>query len=286
MTEHRIYRFTSIGRPLDPAVPTNRAVLILLPLLAAGGAAISLFANDAGVWAAAWQGGCALLAGAGAWALARELLPDDHAAAFVSLALGFLASLAAPAGSLLLLFATLLLVRIVNRSSGLAARASDSVVVTVLVIWAVYRTASPLFGAVAALAFLFDATLRRPQRRQLVYALVCLGTMIVYIVDHDVPWLAMRVPTRLPEWLGVFALVLFFLHMVMLRKVHSRGDTGGTRLELDRVKAGMAIGALATLQGIARLPEVALLIATIGGLCLGIAFRRAFRTSAKGLRAT
>jgi hypothetical protein len=38
------------------------------------------------------------------------------------------------------------------------------------------------------------------------------------------------------------------------------------------------------LQGLEALPQVILLIATIGGLCIGIAFRRSFRNPVKGLR--
>jgi hypothetical protein len=284
VSQHRIYRFTSVGRPLDPAVPTNRAVLILMPLAAGVGVAWSL-AGGASGWAAVQQGLVFLLAVFGAWALARELLPDLPAVAFVSLALAFLACLATPSPGLLTLFATLGLVRIVNRSTGLAARVPDSVAVTALVIWTVYRTGNPWFGAVGAYAFLLDASLRKPLKRQLPFALVCVGAMVVYIVDHDVNWLQVKVPDNLLEWLGVFALVLFSLNLVLMRKVHSKGDVGATRLDLERVKGGMSVGLLATLQGIDEWAEVVLLVATIGGLCLGIAFRRAFRPSSKGLRA-
>lgn len=286
MTEHPIYRYTSIGRPLDPALPTNRAMLMLVPVAALAGAAWALAVEGTGVGPAALQAGISALAAFGTWALGRELLPDDHAAAFVCLFLGFCVSLTSPAPGLLTLFTTLGLVRLVNRSTGLKARSTDSLLVSALVVWTVYETASPWFGAIGALAFLFDATLRKPLRRQLPYALVCLGAMVVYIVDYDVRWLDLSVPDRLPEWLGVFALVLFSLNLVLMRKIHSRGDMSDMRLDLERVKGGMAIAVLGALQGITEMPDVALLVSTIGGLCFGIAFRRAFRGSPKGLRAS
>jgi len=280
---HRIYRYTAIGRPLDPAWPSNKAVLILLPLMLTAGLVWSLYLG-LGLQTAFINGLVSALAAFGSWALGREMVPDDHAAAFVSMAMALLACLAFRSPGLLLLFATLMLVRVVNRSTGLPARTSDSIMVTLLVIWAVYATQSPWFGAVAALAFVFDAILKNPQRKQLLFALVCLATMLVYMVDHDLAWLEFHAPNSLLQWLAIAAALLFGLNLILLKKVHSRGDVNGKRLNPERVKAGMAIALLAYLQGLDRMSEVVLLVATIGGLCLGYAFRRSFRSTAKGLR--
>jgi hypothetical protein len=282
---HRIYDYTSIGRPLDPTWPSNKAVLILVPLAAVVGFAHSL-GGGAGFLAALNMAFIQAAAVFGTWALARELMPDDHVSAFISMALGFAATLVFTVPGLMVLFATLLLVRILNRSSGLAAQTLDSVAVTLLVIWAVYSSASPWFGAVGALAFFLDGVLYKPQKRQWWFALICLGSMVVFIVDHDVAWLGIKVPDSLLKWLAMLATLIFCLNLALLKKMHSRGDIGHARLDLRRVKAGMAIGLLAMLQGLEALPQVILLIATIGGLCIGIAFRRSFRNPVKGLRKT
>ena len=66
-----VYRITSIARPVDPAVPTNRAVLVVVPLAAALGAGLALAGLTEGS-----PGGVALtaaLATFGVWALARDL---------------------------------------------------------------------------------------------------------------------------------------------------------------------------------------------------------------------
>ena len=281
---HRIYQVTSIGRPLDPAWPSNRAVMFLMPAAALAGFAFALLGGMpvlAGLWVAA----VFALAVFGTWALARELLPDDHVASFVSMGLGFMTALAYLTPGLLVLFTTLGLVRIVNRSTGLKARTSDSIVVTCLLVWTVYATESPWFGMVGAVAFFLDGVLVKPQKKQWLFSLLCFGCMVVYIVDHDVDWWLVLVPDVLLEWLAVLALLMFALSLFLLKKVHSRGDTDHVRLDVERVKAGMGIAILATLQGLEVMPQVALLVATIGGLCLGIAFRRAFRSPVKGLRA-
>lgn len=283
MSYHPIYRYSAIARPLDPAWPGNKAVLILIPVALIAGIAWSLFMAQS--WQDALLNGLVFaLAAFGSWALGRELLPDDHAAAFISMAMAFLACLSFYSPGLLVLFTTLGLVRVVNRSTGLMARTGDSVVLVLLVIWTVYANQSPWFGAVAALAFLFDASLKHPHRKQLLFAVLCLGTMVVYVVDHDVNWLSWQPPDSLLQWLAIAMSVLLVLNLLHLKKVHSRGDVSGKRLSPERVKAGMVIGLLACLQGLNQMPQVILLVATIAGLCLGIAFRRSFRTTNKGLR--
>jgi hypothetical protein len=281
---HRVYRYTSIGRPLDPASPSNRAVLILMSVTAIA-ALVYHLQGGAGLWQACIGAVVFTLVVFGSWALARELMPDDHVAAFVSMGLAVLVAVVTPEPGLLTLFSTLLLVRVVNRSPGLPPRTTDSLLITGLVIWTIYSSASPWFGAVAALAFFLDGVLRKPLKKQWLFSLVCFGSMVVYMVDHDVIWWLVTAPDSLWEWLAVLTLLLFSLNLMLTKKIHTRGDVDNARLDLERVKAGMATGVLATLQGLGNLPQVALLVATIGGLCLGIALRRAFRSPVKGLRA-
>jgi hypothetical protein len=283
VSQHPIYRYSGIGRPLDPAWPSNKAVLVLMPAAALAGLVWSLGMSQG--WQAALLNGLVFaLAVFGSWALARELLPDDHAAAFVSMAMAFLACLSFYSPGLLLLFTTLGLVRIVNRSTGLIARWTDSVAVTVLVVWCIYATQSPWMGAVAALAFVLDASLVNPLRHQFLFAALCLGAMVVYVVDHDVAWLSLQTPGSLLQWLAILCTLMIGLNLYLLKKVHSRGDVGGKRLNTDRVRSAIVVALLAMLQALGKMPEVILLLATVAGLCLGMAFRRSFRSTAKGLR--
>ena len=272
-----LYRYTAIGRPLDPEKPYERAVLLLLFAAFIAGA---LF-EWAGPWSALRGAAVFALAVYGSWAFARELLPDDRVAPFVSMALGLLAAIAFHAPGLLVLFAAIGLVRVVTRSAGLGARVSDSIIVTCLVIWAVYACHTPWFGAVAAVAFLLDGVLKHPCKKQWLFAVICFGSMVVYIVDYDVVWWPVFVPDSLLEWLAVLPSTLLVLQLAALKKVHARGDKNQELLETERVKAGMAVGVLAALQGLESMPQVILLVASIGGLCIGMTFRRAFTSSSK-----
>jgi hypothetical protein len=281
LSYHRIYKYTSIGRPLDPKHPTNKAVLLLVPLAAVLGAVMAWMGGSPGGQILQAAISFALIA-FGSWALARELFPDDNPAAFISMVLAVLAALSFESPGILIVFATLGLVRIVNRSTGMAAKKTDSVIVMLLVFWVIYSTQSPFFGAVAALAFLFDGSLKDPLRHQWFFALICFGGMVVYMVDHDVGLAYFLAPDSLLEWLSLAILLVLALNMFLLKKVRSGADLNGRPLDIGRVKGGMAIGLFAAFQGLVALEGVILLVATIAGIAIGMAFRKAFRAPASG----
>lgn len=276
MANYRLYQYTAIGRPLDPSWPSNRAVLILLPLAALLGAVLGWLDGEP-MTALLLRGLRMALLAFVAWALARELDPDDPSAAFIGLALGLLVGIAIPDAGLMTAIATLGLVRCVNRSTGLPARKSDSVLLMLLAIAIIYWTRSPLFGAVAALAFAMDGSLKEPLRHQWLFALICLGGTIVYMVDYEVsPW-AVGAPDTLFEWLSVLVLLMFALYVLLTHRVRSRSDVGSRPLDLARVRGGMAVGLAAALQGLGQPANVAVIVAAIAGICIGMAVRKSFR---------
>lgn len=252
MRQRGIYRITSIGRPLEPGYPTNRALLLLLPLAAlfAAGARLALGDGAAAAASAAVSG---LLVTFGAWALTRELVPDDEPAAFVSAALALAALLVAGTESLLPLFAALLLVRIVNRSTGLAPRPLDSLLVLAMALWTARSMQQPLLAGVAALAFALDATLPGGRRLQLLPAVICAAAFVVFGMREN---LSLGLPASGP--VAALAIVctgaLFLALITATSRVRSHGDVGppdsaGPQpLSLPRVRAGMAIGLLAAIQ--------------------------------------
>lgn len=279
MVNYRIYQYTSIARPPDPAETAMRVIGYLLPVVAVLGGVL------------AWQGGQDLpgvlraallfpLALYGCWALARELDPDDTPAAFLGAGLAMLAMAVAAAPGVLIVYVTLGLVRMVNRSSGLSARRSDSILLTVFAIWLMYAMASPFYGLVAALAFLLDGSLRDPLRRQWLFALVCVGAFIVYAVDHEFGLSQLGVPDSLFEWMGLLFVVIFALDTALLRRVRARGDVNNRPLDVNRVRGGMTVGFLAALQSLTEPDHVVLIVAVLAGLCVGIALRKGFRAPA------
>ena len=139
MANYRIYQYTALGRPPELSDPAARIVLFLLPAAAILGAIMGLVRGE-GFLAALHEALVYALALYGAWALARELDPDDSPAAFISLAAGKLAVLLVTSPGILIVYVVLGLVRMVNRSSGLPAKKTDSFLTMVLSIVVIYAS--------------------------------------------------------------------------------------------------------------------------------------------------
>lgn len=279
MANHRMYQYTSIGRPIELSVTSVRVLMALMPVAAVLGAVLAI-SEGYGFAFVARQALMFALAVYGSWALARELDPDDTPAAFIGLAAAMLAISLVENAGILVVYVTLALVRIVNRSSGLAARLSDSIIVMLATIWLIYATDSPLVGLVAALAFIIDGSMKEPTRRQWIFGLVCAGATMVYIVDNGLAERQLALPASLFEWMSLLFILIFALDSMVLNKVRTTGDVSGRRLDPTRVRAGMAIGFLAALQGVTRPETVVIIVATIAGLCFGMAFRKGFKVPA------
>jgi len=282
MANHKIYLYTSLARPLDLSQTAARSVLYLLPLAALLGGVVAWMRTHTLIEVLQQAAVFAFVLYA-AWALAREMDPDDSPVAFISMAFGIGAAFFIELPGLLIVLSTLGLVRVVNRSSGLQPRRSDAVILTLLCIAVIYSSESYLFGAVAALAFFFDGSLKNAERSQWMFGLVCLGGTIVYMVDHDIGFPFLHWPITLFEWLSLLFVTIFVLDILLLKRVRSKGDVIHLPLDVARVRGGMTVGALAALQGIltGRVDNVVVIVAVIAGLCLGIAVRKRFRSPVK-----
>ena len=151
MANHRIYRYTSLARPPNPAGRAGKVVLYLLPAAALLGAVMG-WLRTASLGGVAEYAAVFTLVLYGAWALARELDPDDSPVSFISMALGLLAALLVQDPGVFVVYVTIALVRLVNRSSGLEPRHSDSFLLMLASIGVIYHSALPLFGLVAGVA--------------------------------------------------------------------------------------------------------------------------------------
>lgn len=241
-----MYRLTSIARPVDPRYPTNLALLTVLPLLAVSSIGLSgLLGLDGGPLRVALV---SMLVGFAAWALTRELAPDDNAAAFLALALAWLAYLFFGTDSVLLTFVALFLVRIVNRSTGLPARPLDTLAVLALSTWAAISLEHPLIPLLAAAAFALNATLDNPQRYHLLAAALSVA-VFGWLIASGHPLILARL--TLPDWLVLVALAAVNLWVISrIGEPTSVSDVAAQRLDGVRVRAGLLLGFLLGVQAL------------------------------------
>lgn len=264
----RLYRITHIGRPMDPAYTTNKAVLIGMPIVALAAAAFG-FVQGYGLGDSARLALKAALTLFGAWALGRELAPDDNPGAFIAGALALAALFYYPQASLLILFTALFLVRIVNRTTGLVPKPGDSVIVLLLAGWTTWAFQAPLIGAVGAIAFVFDALLKEGAKSQLIFAALLLGVGVFVAFGQGFAVAAVPAPGSAMEWAAVGTAVLFGFAALTTRQVTSLGDRSGTALDVTRVRSGMLIALLLAalfLSGPAAVLTAVLLWACLAGI--------------------
>lgn len=156
-----IERFTHLGRPVDPAYPTNAAIAALSVATLITVSLWQLLYLDNGFMAGLIQGG--RLAGVVflTWALGREVDPDANIVAFLAIVPAVVLSVLVGAPDFSLLFLALLLLRVVNRSIGLPAKRSDSLLVLALASWLAWSGA--WYGLMfTAVAFMLDSVLVNP----------------------------------------------------------------------------------------------------------------------------
>lgn len=241
-------RFTSIGRPVDPAWPTNRAILILsLTVMLVVAAFRIVFGGLAflpALVAGAFAGGSVFLA----WAFARELDPDHDLAAFVG------ALIALPAWELLgsprftSLVLLLLGLRIVNRTVGPPARPLDSIALLLLAGWVAWRgdwiTTVVILGA-----FVLDGTLKPEHRIHLAAAGAALALTGVAVSRAGIP--AGLAGPDLPSVLALALLLPFLRVLAQSRNLQTLTDVGALPLVANRIRSAQALGLLAVLLAVA-----------------------------------
>ncbi len=242
---HDVYRFTGIGRPVDPSYPTNATILLLASVALVVGALVSVRAGSG------WLNGGLVGVNAAisvflAWALTRELAPDDEAGAFVAAALAGVAWFTLGSQSLLIPMVLLVALRLVNRSTGKATETIDALLVPPLFAFAAWTVSWPL-GLVGSAAFALDAALpvalgQVERRHHLAMSVFLLALTSLRLVAGTP---GIQVPDR--PLLLLFLAVLAVGAALLYPTSRSRGDVDGEVLVDARVRSALLLGVFATM---------------------------------------
>jgi len=270
---HPIYRFSSIARPLEAKYRTNLAVLILLPVIAAGLTVFESVYRATPLPEALTGGLIGALAAFLAWALTRELDPDRNPGAFVAMALCVAASALGFGPGLFAAAVILMSVRVVVRTVGLPARTTDLALVLALAAAAAGFTGDWWLCLVPAAAFVIDYLFDRGQRLAPVFAAASVALAALTFVTSGWSWA--ETETLVRGWIVAVVTVggLFALMTVTCPPVTSRCDASNDPLDPRRIQAGMALtlgaACLTLLGGLESLTASLPVWAAMGGVIEG-----------------
>jgi hypothetical protein len=232
---------TSIGRTIDFDYPSNRAIAIVTFIVTVGGALLQFLSG--GRWGESILWG--VNAGVGiflTWALCRELDPDHALSAFVAAGLALLGLGFCGLPRLTVILWLVMVMRVVNRTTGLAAGLLDSLAVLGLGSWLSLQE-NWSYGAINALAFLLDSRLPRRVPRQLIFAVLALmATLTIALVGVERLWEGP--PSVLGGLIGLALSALFLPVILTARDLESVGDRSQEPLEPTRVRAAQLLALL------------------------------------------
>lgn len=241
----KVSKITSIGRPVDFNYPTNRTIALLALAVVAGGALVQFLRGVAWGESALWglQAGLSVFL---AWALCREFDPDHALSAFVAAGLSLVSLFLWELPRLGVLFWLLLVMRVVNRTTGLPAGLLDALGVLGLGGWLALQ-GNWGYGVITALVFLLDSALAPRSFRPLIFAgLDVMVTAVVAVVSGNPAW---GDGPSLASALMTLGMSLLCLPVVLASgQVESVGDETGERLSPVRVQAGQAVALLAGVE--------------------------------------
>lgn len=204
-------RFTHLGRPVDPAYPTNVAIAVLSVATLILVSLWRLLYLHSEFIAALTQGG--QLAGVVflTWALGRELDPDANIVAFLAITPAVVLAVLVGTPNFSLVFLALLLLRIVNRSLGVPAKPTDSLLVLLLASWLAWSGA--WYGLICvAVAFILDSVLVNPLPRHRWFGLAAVGGTActqAHILQISQPWPVFLTGIVAAGGIGLLLLLLF-----------------------------------------------------------------------------
>jgi hypothetical protein len=240
----RLSDVTALGRPIDPNYPTNRAIAALTIVIIGGGTAVQLLMGTAWLQSIQWGVGAGLSVFL-AWALARELDPDHDLSAFWGAGLMLIGLFFFDLPSLLMLLWLLIVLRILNRTSGLSARVLDSLALLVLGGWLTWQ-GQWVAGLMTTVAFGLDGWLVAPLKRHRFFSgLALVATVTLAVFNGNI---AMESGPSLPTVAAAVVISgLFVLVILAAREIESVGDKTGERLNPRRVQAGQIVALVAAL---------------------------------------
>lgn len=230
---------THLGRPLDPRYPTNRVIRLWVVLIFFAMFGFRLLTGE-DVFQAGIQAVSASLSIFFVWAFAREIDPQEQLSAFVAVLFMTIAVFLVDVQfNLLVLFYLMMMTRIINRTFGLPAKLSDSILL-LIVTGVVALIGNWIYAVIGIIAFLLDSLLPQADSKHRLFAALSLVIMAVAFVLQNAQ-INPTLPTS--EYLLAIALIaVIFIPLILKSKfLATKMDIGNEQLLPIRVQTAQVI---------------------------------------------
>ncbi len=233
MKRINIYKITSIGRPMDFSYPSNVVISLLAVIIWAG---VFIYQVASGFY---WLEG--LLWGLGisisvflGWALSREIEPGKDLPSYFAAAFTLITVFYHYPPNFIVLIWLMFILRVLNRSTGLQARWTDSAGITLLSGWLVY-IGFWQFTLMGAMVFLADAFLPKKNRKQVIFAILHVVLFaLAFILNERSPGFY---PPSVTILISVIVIGILLIITTLLQvKETADDDSQHKPLDLTRVK--------------------------------------------------
>jgi len=170
-----------------------------------------------------------------AWAISREIDPDNDIAAFMPLPLFILGASVHGLPSVLAMLVILITLRMINRTVGVAFEAIDISISLSLSAFASYYLENVLMVPIISSAILIDALMDK-RYKNLIFFLISVAIIAMMVIFFDIG-LALEKLAVEDYALVVLATTIYIPLVHRSRSVNSIGDLTGISLEPTRVMA-------------------------------------------------
>ncbi|MFQ3645514.1 MAG: hypothetical protein SNJ54_01330 [Anaerolineae bacterium] len=266
---NEMYRYTALGRTIDPIHYRSNLYIVLLTPAAGILAGLATLINGGGFEAAVAAGFFTAAAVFIAWVYTRDIDPDHNASAFLAAAATLVvapAFLAIPA-----LAGLAVMLRVVSRIVGPVPRLVEYVGVLVLLGLATAIDGG-ILAAAAVLGFLLDARLPQAARWSWLGVGVSVVLAVLGFLWHPLPIMLPSVPYLL---LGLGLLVAFALVIWRSRSFTSGCDDPTQSICAERIQSAMAMLAVIGLLSMAGGDTLMQAYAPVWGSIVGVLLWRA-----------
>ena len=263
-----VHRISSTGRPLSFKYPTNRAIIFIIASVFIFGTLTKLVAGDSFTASIAWAFGAAT-ALFFAWALARELDPDGNASAFIATAFMFVALFFADLPALLALFWFLLIIRILNRITGVVPKPLDLAGVVVLAAVLSWQELW-VYGLITVIALYTNSWMDGEKKKGITLVVLVLSLLVLSVFFGNSSFTSVEISV-IAIVAASFITLLFIPIICIKTKIKSLTDitrepVSANRMRLVRILAVVTGIMVTTVQGNTGFINLLPLWAAIGGI--------------------